>query len=311
MLKLGAEKNENGRKKLSLMPTEHGIDEARQKLLFKSGSVKLNGKTVKSDFTPKHHDEIEIDGIYEDIKASELVIYNDENFFVMSKPCGMDCVTLKETGRDTLYGFAAEFMKAEDEYDIDRLMIPYICEQIDKGSGGLVMIAKTEEMFNLLMQAVRERRIIRILSAYVGSIPRKPSGELIDYASSVLEDEKIIINRKQEKGMLPVITRYRVIDSNEGVSLIEATNLNGGVSVMRAQLAYNAMPVVGDNEYGDKEVNQRFTPTNPAIAVERFIFSTGVGNPLEYLNAKTISSEESELPELRMKNQKQKSKARK
>ena len=297
MLKVKAE----SRKRISEILGGYGVTDERQKLLFKSGSVGVSGRIKKADTVLKAGDTLYVDGLYPELKPESLVVYNDENFFVMSKPGGMDCITRRDTGRETLYGFAAEYMKSRGEYDMDRLKIPYICEQVDKRSGGLVMIAKNEENFGLLMQAVKERRIVRILNAYVGAIPRKSSGELMGFASSVIEDENITVYRKQEKGTVPVVTRYRVIDSNVGVSLIEATCLNGGVSVMRAQLAANGMPVIGDKEYGKKTVNSRFNLENPAIAVERFIFSTGTNNPLEYLNLKTVSSDKDELPELRLK----------
>lgn len=302
MIKLKIEEN---RIRISEAAEKAGISPERFALLLKSGSVSLSGKVKRRDSFANADDKLEIDGIYPDIEIKKLVIYEDENFFVMRKPSGMDCLTKKETGRTTLYSLAVEYMQESGEYNTRAMSVPYICQSIDKGSAGLVMIAKNEEMFALLMQAVRERRLKRIMSAYIGAVPQIEEGELSAYASGSMEDEFIKISEEPRRGYIPVITRYRVIDSNMGVSYIEATNLNGGVSVMRAQLAAAGMPVIGDGEYGDEAINERFTPEYPAMAVERFVFETGVNNRLAYLNARIIESDEDELPELKMRRGKQ------
>ncbi|MBR3843788.1 MAG: hypothetical protein IKM38_11030 [Christensenellaceae bacterium] len=297
-------RNDENRIRLSEAMKNAGIGNERAKLLIKSGSVIVGGRIKKRDVRLREGDHIEIDGVFPELVPSELVVYEDDNFFVMRKPYGMDCTTEKETGRDTLYAAARRYMEETGQYNTQVMSVPYICQRLDKGSAGLVMIAKNEEFFQLMMQAVRERRIKRILSAYIGAVPAESEGEISHYASKTAEDAKIIITDEAKKGYLPVITRYRVMESNMGVSIIEAVNLNGGVTLARAQLAFAGMPVIGDREYGDERINDRFTPEYPALAVEKFIFETGINNPLSYLNMRVIASED-ELPELRMRRKKQ------
>ncbi|MBR3305413.1 MAG: hypothetical protein IKI74_06260 [Christensenellaceae bacterium] len=283
---------------------EAGIRGARIKALFKSGSVKVDGKVKKHDAELKKDRTVTVDGIFPDFDVKGSVVYEDDNFFVMTKPSGMDVLTKEETGRDTLYMMAVRHMRETGQYEADVISVPYMIGDIDRDSSGLVIVAKDETMFVLLSGAVRERRIRMVMTIYAGTVPTEEQGDLTGYIR-IKRNGTIEVEDSHDKGLIPAVVRYRVLESNMGASIIEAACLNGGTLMARAILGHKGIPVIGDEVYGDEKVNELFPVSCPSITVNRIVFETGLNNQLTYLNRKVIESRDIALPELRMRRRKE------
>ena len=53
-----------------------------------------------------------------------------------------------------------------------------------------------------------------------------------------------------------MITAYRLLSENDGTSTLEIELFTGRTHQIRAQLAHLGNPILGDDKYGDREMNR-------------------------------------------------------
>jgi 23S rRNA pseudouridine955/2504/2580 synthase len=85
-------------------------------------------------------------------------------------------------------------------------------------------------------------------------------------------------------------TNYRVLVTNQGLSLVECELITGRTHQIRAQFAHAGHPLLGDGKYG--KLDKRFDRTYQALYSYQltFTFTTDAGS-LEYLNGKSFRVE--------------------
>ena len=87
------------------------------------------------------------------------VVYQDENFVFFDKPAGL--LSTSETGEQSALGMAEAHMKRRGEYSLDALIVPYLIYPLDKYVSGLLLVAKHEDAYRFLTEALMQRRIAR------------------------------------------------------------------------------------------------------------------------------------------------------
>ena len=86
-------------------------------------------------------------------------------------------------------------------------------------------------------------------------------------------------------------TNYRVLQSRNGLSLVECELITGRTHQIRAQFAHAGHPLLGDGKYG--KLDKRYDRTYQALYSYKltFTFSTPAGE-LEYLNGRSFRVEQ-------------------
>lgn len=94
-------------------------------------------------------------------------------------------------------------------------------------------------------------------------------------------------------------TEYRPQASGDGFTLLEVHLLTGKPHQIRAHLASEGHPIVGDFKYGDRTVNERFRKshgvTSQLLHAHRLEFPPRMEGVLESLSGRRFLAEEPEL----------------
>ena len=109
-------------------------------------------------------------------------------------------------------------------------------------------------------------------------------------------DDKYRVSAKKMRGSVPIYTRYRVLESNGIFSVVEIEPVTQYLNQERAHMEAAGYPILGDRLYGDARANKKLGIKYQALWANRIRFNTGVNNMLEYLNGKTIETEDIDFP---------------
>ncbi len=181
------------------------------------------------------------------------VVHVEDDFIIVDKPAGL--VVHPGAGHDSgtlVHGLVARF---PDLVDLPGLVDgdparPGIVHRLDRGTSGLLVVARTPVAYDDLIAQLAERRAARTYRALVLGEVASTSG-VVDapIGRSVTSPTRMAVSRKGKEAR----TRYRVIerfDSPVPTTLIEASLETGRTHQIRVHLSAIGHPVVGDETYG-------------------------------------------------------------
>jgi len=271
----------------------------RQKL-FRQKCFKLNGRHVKGDALLAKGDVLQAyvnDSCFEKPKREDPflskirpqlhILYEDENILLADKRPGLMAHPDAHEKVNTLLTHAQAYLYQKGEYEPGRDFAPALCNRIDRFTGGIVIIAKSEDAMRILNQKIRDREIGKFYYCIVlGSFSRK-SGMLDNYIVKTPDAKKVSVSLKPVEYGQRSQTKYRVLAQKNGLSLVECELLTGRTHQIRAQMAHAGHPLLGDNQYGDRRRNEKYSRSFQALYAYRlkFDFAADAG-VLNSLNGK-------------------------
>jgi len=217
----------------------------------KFGGVSLNGNTVTMRALVENGDVITVrfpdeeSEHIEPISISLDILFEDDHILIVNKPKNMPTHPSRGNSLPTLANAVCAYLGQPFVFrSINRL---------DRGTGGIVIIAKNPYAAAKLGRAMKERRIYKKYKALICGIPNKKSGR-ID-APIVRKEEGNILRVVRDDGKA-AITDYEVISVTEdGNSICEVTLHTGRTHQIRVHMAHIGHPLVGDFLYGTRDDN--------------------------------------------------------
>lgn len=273
----------------------------RQKL-FRLKCFKLNGKHVKGDAVLKKGDELKIyapDELFEKVKKQDpflskirpdlKLLYEDENILIADKRPGLTAHSDANEKVHTLLTYAQAYLYQKGEYDSAdrRAFAPALCNRIDRFTGGIVLIAKTEIAMQVLNRKIRDREIEKYYYCIAIGNFSKRRGMLDNYIVKKPDMKKVSVSVQPVPDGQRAQTKYRVLCYKDGLSLVECELLTGRTHQIRAQMAFAGHPLLGDNQYGDRRKNEKYGRSFQALYAYKLKFAfQGEKTALEDLNGK-------------------------
>ncbi len=135
---------------------------------------------------------------------------------------------------------------------------PGIVHRLDKGTSGLLVVAKTDAAHRRLSAALAAREVSRRYWALVWGAPGSETGRITGALARSRADRRRM--RVVGTGGREAATRYRVGWSGNGVSVLTLALETGRTHQIRAHLKHQGWPVFGDPEYGGRSV-RGFAPS--------------------------------------------------
>jgi RluA family pseudouridine synthase len=274
-----------------------GLKTGDVKKILKKGDVKVNGVRTKIDAAVSQGDVVEV---YLPLKIAPYpkldIVYEDPNLLVVNKQPGMSVVEDRDDGKPTLFSLVLKYMIENNLYFKETGDVPFACHRLDHNTGGLTMFAKNAAYFDLITQALSQRRIAKFYRTIVVGRPQKDEDELHGYLEKDSGAARVRVISRHTKSALPIVTRYKVIKSSGDLSLLEVELVTGRTHQIRAHLASIGTPVLGDDKYGDRRANKRSGARYQALWATRLQFFTGPNNLLSYLDGMVIETDKINFP---------------
>lgn len=224
--------------------------------LVAAGQVRLDGETVKtrSDrVTEGEVVEVDVPAATEERLAPDPgvdvpVVHADDQVIVVDKPPGL--VVHPGAGQPDgtlVHGLLYRFPELGDVGDPTR---PGIVHRLDKGTSGLMVVARTPEAFDDLTAQLKARGVERRYYALVlGEVTEGKGVVDAPVGRSTRQPTRMAVTAKGR----PARTRYEVLERyTEPVpaTLVECWLETGRTHQVRVHLAAIGHPVAGDTRYG-------------------------------------------------------------
>ena len=279
-------------------------------LMFKyirTKRIKVNGKRAEISTRLQEGDTVEayindeffvsVQPKYDFLSAPARldIVYEDENILLADKKQGLLVHPDKNEYGDTLIARIQHYLYDRGEYkpQDENSFRPALANRIDRNTGGIVIAAKNAESLRILCDKIKYREIEKKYLAVIHGVPKKKSDLLEGYLEKNEDKNKVFLKSGKTDSSLTIKTRYTVLESRAGLSLVEVELLTGRTHQIRAHMASIGHPLLGDGKYGKSASDKKMGFDKQALYSYslKFDFRTDAGI-LSYLNGKRFTVKE-------------------
>lgn len=223
--------------------------------------------------------------------ANLQVVYEDENIILVDKKQGLIVHPDDKEYRDTLIGRIQHYLYKKGEYnpEEENSFKPSLANRIDRNTAGIVIAAKNAEALRILCEKIKDRQIDKRYLTVVHGKPARKTDVLEGYLEKNEQKNKVYLSKNKTEDNRSIKTKYTVIETKGGLSLLEIELITGRTHQIRAHMASIGHPLLGDGKYGKNAADKKMGFDKQALCSYKlsFRFDTDAGI-LNYLNGKTF-----------------------
>ena len=247
--------------------------------MMRKKNITLNGKKAQGKEQLKQGDVVKLflsDETVEKFRPKQTVyarkkldiLYEDRHTLFVNKPAGMLSQKAKPSDQSLVEYLTAYLLESgqltEEEL---RTFHPSVCNRLDRNTSGIVAAGKTLAALQTLSAMFRERSVRKYYLCLVYGVV---SGEkkIRAFLTKDGRTNRVTVERKKgtpnsgadiSDGKESFIeTEYRALRTDGEVTLMEVHLITGKTHQIRAHLAAEGYPIIGDYKYGNRDVNDIF-----------------------------------------------------
>jgi 23S rRNA pseudouridine1911/1915/1917 synthase len=252
---LTVEKADRG-KRLDLFLTEQLPAQSRAQIqrYIREGCILLNAAQTKAGTRLKEGDLIKGQipaprpavALPEDLPIR--LIYEDADIVVVDKPAGMVVHPAGGVQSGTLVN--ALLFRLKDLQGVGGVLRPGIVHRLDKGTSGVMVVAKNDQAHEALVRQFKEREVKKIYLALVYGRMKGAEGTInAPLGRHPIDRKRFSLRTRQPKEAL---TEWQVKERFEGITLVQVAPKTGRTHQIRVHMASINHPLVGDPLYTKK-----------------------------------------------------------
>ena len=237
---------------LFLTNKEPSLSRARVQKAIDEGCVWVNGRPVRASRKLKPGDEVRIalpEAKPSGVLAEEIplaVLYEDPCLLVVDKPAGLVVHPAPGHAGGTLVN--ALLHHCRDLSGIGGVLRPGIVHRLDKGTSGLMVVAKSDAAHRGLAGQFKRHEVKKTYLAIVYGEPRENGGR-IEAAVGRHPTDRKKMSTASRRGR-DAVSVWRIRERFGSASLLEVDIETGRTHQIRVHLTAFGHPVVGDPVYG-------------------------------------------------------------
>jgi 23S rRNA pseudouridine1911/1915/1917 synthase len=257
--------DEEGKRLDVFLAEKLSITRSKVKEIFDNGLVRIAGKIPKPSL--KVRKGYVIEGAIPEEKPTSLmpqeiyldILYEDEYLLAVDKPKGMVVHPSFGHSEGTLVNAILGYLQRAGDGrwaipstsgHVGDMVRPGIVHRLDKGTTGVILIAKDLKTQEMLSSLFKERIVQKTYRAIVEGIVRKNEGIIAESIGRhpIQRKKMAVVKRRGRESE----TAYKILQKLDGFTYIEAYPRTGRTHQIRVHLAHIGHPVVGDEAYGRK-----------------------------------------------------------
>jgi 23S rRNA pseudouridine955/2504/2580 synthase len=269
-----------------LMRHLKGVPKTHVYRMIRSGEVRVNKGRVGADTRLNAGDLVRVPPVRISERVAEkaeamaqmvaqsapardfTVLLEDDFVLAINKPAGVAV----HGGSGVSFGVIEQLRMARPQAKYLELV-----HRLDRETSGILLVAKKRSALKQLQDQFRERQTGKSYLAMVrGQWPAKLKvldkplhkfllGESEDQAG---ERRVKVVSRDDPDGM-PAVSLVKVREATADFSLLEVTIKTGRTHQIRVHLASEGFPILGDDKYGDFELNKALARANAYPGLKR------------------------------------------
>lgn len=246
---------EAGRKIRDILRKSMGVSYTALKSAKWNGRIRMNGEAVRADETVSAGDVVSMDWAEDQpvyaLKPYEMSLeipYLDEHLMAVVKPAGIASQSSRNHPDDSLENAVYAYCNCPDNF------IYRPVNRLDKGTGGLMIVARTPHAQHLLQRQLHTPSFRRRYLAWTEGRPETDEGVLDE---PIAKAPGATVRRMVSPEGKPSRTRYRVLREQGDGALILLELETGRTHQIRVHLSHTGCPVKGDFLYG-RELPEAF-----------------------------------------------------
>jgi 23S rRNA pseudouridine1911/1915/1917 synthase len=246
----------------------YGLTRSYLQKLILGGFVLVNGLAAKPSSKLKPNDNVlvtiptpeSLDLVPEPMLLN--VLFEDEHLIVVNKPAGL----VVHPGPGHAHGTLVHGLLAHctDLAGIGGKQRPGIVHRLDRDTSGALVIAKHDLAHIRLVEAFKNRQIVKIYDGIVIGSPT-PSSGCFDSPIERHRTDRKRFTSKTGYGK-PAMTEYKTIKCSSGLTHLEFNLLTGRTHQIRVHASDAGYPLLGDTIYGRRSYSTQLEPLHSAIS---------------------------------------------
>src|SRR5688500_4580011 len=229
-----------------------GVPKSHVYRVLRSGEVRVNSGRVKPEYRLQAGDRVRVPPIrISERKAAPArpaefpLVYEDAALLVIDKPAGVAV----HGGSGLSFGVIESLRAARPQAKVLEL-----AHRLDRDTSGLLIVAKKRSALVELHRMLRDGEIEKV---YLALAKGRVAGGTLDQPLHKYVNAKGERRVSVKEGGMSAATQVRVLKSNGHFSFVEVRLLTGRTHQIRVHLAHAGHPLLGDDTYGDFELNHR------------------------------------------------------
>ena len=231
-----------------------GVPKSRIYRILRSGEVRINSRRVEAARKVEAGDRIRVPplrlaGREEDVPAPHFrlpILFEDEHLVAVDKPAGLAV----HGGSGIAHGVIESLRSMRPQARFLELV-----HRLDRDTSGVLLVAKKRASLVALHEILRSRSIDK---RYLVGVKGRFRNETQRVRAALLKrdvagEKRVSVSQDGQEAE----TVFRRVSRGAEASLLEAELLTGRTHQIRVHLQHLGHPVLGDDKYGDFELNKR------------------------------------------------------